>query len=92
MRINYPIFILTDREGNPNVSVMDGRQCFVAYQSKEVAELYLEQSGADLIPWEFDQERLFDLCASIPSVPFLIWNSLETPGTMIFIPTEEFRR
>ena len=91
--ISFPglTYLIVGKDSQPVVAEFEGEECFLLYATRELAELYVEQAGGDLLVQEVNEDYLASLSRLAPEVPYFAWNALVKPGNVIRIPADNFR-
>jgi hypothetical protein len=96
----YPVFVIFQEVGTGHLPVVAGTgsndDCFLAYQNKELAELYIEQvkdlaarHGDKYHPVEMSETQFKLLLRANADVRLVSWNSTNSPSTFVFLSREE---
>lgn len=87
----FPAFLIVAGADRPLIVDAEGRDCFLLYGTRELAELYIEPHGGKYQPQQIDESELRSLVSRNIDVPYIAWNAVAGARTAILFPTSHFR-
>lgn len=91
--IRYPFYVIADRNVGPIIASIENISCLVGYQSKEHAELYIEQARDDslIIATVHDCAAARQLAqGATVKATHMTWNTTYDPEWISFISLNGF--